>query len=292
MREQLINSLFEKMESNSDLFFLTADMGINLVEKFGDHYPERYANVGIAEQNLIAISAGLCNLGFRPFVYTISNFLIHRCFEQIRNDIGLHRYPVTLIGTSTGFDNAPLGPTHHIVDDWGSLKNFPNIDVYCPTSPEYASSIVDKILESDRPAYIRVPKGSGLDMASDHLVHISGLKENVLICGYGSTASLCWDAQQKNPYLGLLIFQRLVPLDEIAVIDIAKNYERIIVVEDHFSNTGLYGSLCELAVRMNLGVVIDSLAPSDYEFKVGCRPADFFDIFNMNVSDILELAGV
>ena len=130
MRAQIIESIFQRMVQDPDVFFLTADMGINLVEKFEEKYPARFLNVGIAEQNLVGVSAGLVNLGYRPFAYTISNFVIHRCFEQIRNEIGIHDYPVTLLGTSTGYDNAPLGPTHHIIDEWGVLKSIPEIDIY------------------------------------------------------------------------------------------------------------------------------------------------------------------
>ena len=119
----------QEMEKDENIFFLTADMGINLVEQIQDKFPTRYANVGIAEQNMIGVAAGLANLGYKPFVYTISNFVIHRCLEQIRNDIILHKYPITLMGTSTGYDNAPLGPTHHIIDDWGCLRALPGIDI-------------------------------------------------------------------------------------------------------------------------------------------------------------------
>ena len=122
MRNNIIASLMCAMEKDKNIFFLNADMGINLVEQIEEKFPDRYANVGIAEQNLIGVASGLANLGYKPFVYTISNFVIHRCFEQIRNDIILHQYPITLLGTSTGYDNAPLGPTHHIIDDWGCLR--------------------------------------------------------------------------------------------------------------------------------------------------------------------------
>src|SRR5262249_51456034 len=131
MRRQIIESIFQRMAADNDEFVLTAEMGINLVEKFEEKYPERFANVGISEQNLVGVSAGLVNLGYRPFAYTITNFAVHRCFEQIRNDIGIHEYPIVLLGTSTGYDNAPLGPTHHIIDDWGALKAIPEIDIYC-----------------------------------------------------------------------------------------------------------------------------------------------------------------
>jgi transketolase len=129
MRGAFLDKLFQQMEIDETIFFLTADMGINLVEKFEEKYPDRFLNVGIAEQNLIGVAAGLAESGMRPYVYTISNFLVHRCLEQIRNDIVLHNLPVVLIGTSTGYDNGPLGPTHHMLEDWGTISNLQGIKI-------------------------------------------------------------------------------------------------------------------------------------------------------------------
>jgi len=87
VRGKILNALLARMKTDERLFFLTGDMGINLVEPIEEAFPKRFLNVGIAEQNLIGVAGGLCNLGFLPVVYTISNFLIHRCLEQIRDDI-------------------------------------------------------------------------------------------------------------------------------------------------------------------------------------------------------------
>ncbi len=122
MRTIFFELLKSGMRTDPSLFLVTADMGLGLVEPFQQEFPDRFINVGIAEQNMAGVCAGLCNIGFRPLCYTISNFLVERCFEQLRNDVCLHDYPVTFIGTSTGFDNGNLGPTHHVVDDIGCVK--------------------------------------------------------------------------------------------------------------------------------------------------------------------------
>lgn len=276
MRNYIISSIFNRMLDNPDIFFLNADMGINLVKKFEVSYPDRYTNVGIAEQNLISISAGLANLGFRPFAYTISNFLIHRCLEQIRNDICLHNYPVTLIGTSTGFDNAPLGPTHHILDEWGILKSIPGIDIFCPSSITYAKALVDRILSVNRPAYIRIPKGEHSEPDSiEDLVKLHGNKFKILLISYGNPVQVCLEAYRQDPSLSLLILNKLHPIDDEALLPLIEGYSKIVVVEDHFSTNGLYSTLCEFAVRHNLGVRIDSVAPKSYSFEVGTSP-DYF----------------
>lgn len=292
MRSQIIDSVFAQMHTNPDIFFLTADMGINLVEKFEETYPDRYANVGIAEQNLIGVSAGLANLGFRPFTYTISNFAIHRCFEQIRNDIGIHNYPITLLGTSTGYDNAPLGPTHHIVDEWGTLKSIPGIDIYCPSSVTYAAKLVERILEAGRPAYVRIPKGAHKEPASaDHMVKLAGEADDVLLVSYGTPAQACMEARSRDPRLSVLVVNRLRPLDEQELSAALEPHRRIFVVEDHFPQSGLYGSLCEFVARNPIRGRIESLAPRDYTFDVGTSPDYFFRKYGIDVSGILASIG-
>ena len=292
MRGLIIDAVFERMRTNPDVFFLNADMGINLVERFGEMYHDRYSNVGIAEQNLISISAGLANLGYRPFAYSISNFLIHRCFEQIRNDIVMHNYPLTLLGTSAGYDNAPLGPTHHILDEWGALKAIPGIDIYCPSSLTYAASLVDRILGSKRPAYVRIPKGEHPEPASDeHMVKLFGAADDVLLVSYGNPAQTCLEARRRDPRLSVLVVNRLHPLDEQSLAEMLAPHRRIVVVEDHFPKAGLYGSLCEFAARNPIGGRLESVAPNDYSFDVGSSPKYFFRKFGMDVPALLKLTG-
>ena len=288
MRAQIIESIFAQMQTNPDIFFLTADMGIGLVERFGEKYPDRFANVGIAEQNLIGVSAGLVNLGYRPFSYTISNFVIHRCFEQIRNDIGIHNYPVTLLGTSTGYDNAPLGPTHHIIDEWGILKSIPEIDIYCPSSVSYAAKLVERILQAGRPSYVRIPKGGHKEPASeDHIVKLAGETDDVLLVSYGNPVQACIEARNRDPRISVLVINRLRPLDENELFGALEPHKRIFVVEDHFPQSGLYGSLCEFIARNPVQGKIKSLAPIDYTLEVGTSPDYFYNKYGINVSGIL-----
>jgi transketolase len=270
MRNQIIDAIFDKMNTDPSIFFLTGDMGINLVEKIGKKFPDRFLNVGIAEQNLIGVAGGLANIGFRPFAYTISNFLIHRCFEQIRNDIVLHEYPVTLLGTSAGFDNSPLGPTHHIIDDWGALRSFPGIDIYSPNSVAYAEGLVDKILDRKRPAYVRISKGEFAEPSStDDVVHLRGSLEGTLLVSYGAPAQDCLSVHKDYPKIGCLVLNRLVPLAGPTILNIMSQYSKIVVVEDHFGATGLYSMLCELSIANGLSKQILSRAPLTYSKRVG-----------------------
>jgi transketolase len=292
MRGQIIDAIFNRMADNEDVFFLTADMGINLVEKFEEKYPARFANVGIAEQNLVGISAGLANLGFRPFAYTISNFAIHRCFEQIRNDIGIHEYPITLMGTSTGYDNAPLGPTHHIVDDWGSLKAIPGIDIYCPSSTAYAGGLIDRIIAAKRPAYIRIPKGAfKTPGVAEDIVKLRGTKDGVLLVSYGTPAQNCIEVQKEMPEVSVLVVNKLRPLDPKTLSEALAPHSRIIVVEDHFASSGLFNSLCEFVSQHPVRGRLSSVAPQTYTLEVGTSPEYFFKMYGLDVAGIRKVIG-
>ena len=160
MRGDLFKLLIEEFKKNEKLFFLTGDTGFNLVEPLFEIDPKRALNVGVAEQNMIGVASGLVNLGYIPVCYAITNFLIQRCFEQIRNDICLHQYKAILIGTTTGYDNGTLGPTHHKLDDVASIKALPNIRIYSPSGVNSITTVLSEALGSNEASYIRVSKAN------------------------------------------------------------------------------------------------------------------------------------
>jgi len=288
MRGAIIDSVFSLMEQDPRLFFVTADMGINLVEKIADKYPDRYLNVGIAEQNMIGICSGLVNAGFRPVAYTISNFAIHRCFEQIRNDICIHHKPVIILGTSTGYDNASLGPTHHIVDDWGSLKAFPGIDIYCPSTVAFAESAISRLIAEGRPAYVRIPKGELKDPAKDDdLILVGEPSGEVLLACYGGTVNPCLEVTKSDKKVSTLIFNKLHPLDGRAIKEISERFQRVIVVEDQFPRAGLYGSLSTAWIEHNVSSALDVVSPDrDYVLDVGTSSDYFLQKWGLDTSGI------
>lgn len=289
MRNQIIDSIFKKMAVDSTIFFLTADMGINLVERFQVAYPTRYLNVGIAEQSLISICSGLCNTGFRPIAYTISNFLIHRCYEQIRNDVALHNYPITLLGTGAGYDNPPLGPTHHVVDDWGAVRNIPNIDIYTPSSVSYAESLMEKIFSRNRPAYVRIPKGEFAEPASqEDAVFLPGSSESTLLISYGACAQTCLKVQKSDPSVSVLIFNCVRPVNDNHLIEIFAKFQNVITVEDHFPSTGLHCTLSLLWAKHRLQARLLPLGPTAYNLSVGASAPFYYHKDKTDFEGIVE----
>jgi transketolase len=289
MRTQIIDKIYDLMHEDEKIFFLTADMGINMIEKFQETFPKRFINVGIAEQNLIGVSAGLANAGYKPYVYTISNFVITRCLEQIRNDIVLHDYPIVLLGTSTGYDNAPLGPTHHIIDDWGILKCLIGVDIYCPSSKEYASKVIDIVRKNNKAAYIRIPKGSpSIKNNYEDFIYLSNNSNENLLISYGTVSQHCLDLYNSKNNTSVLILNKLYPLQEKLLIDKVKKYNKIIIAEDHFPNSGLYGQFIELLYRNNVNTEVVSLSPDNYTLDVGNSSEFYLKKYNLTKQQILK----
>ena len=127
MRNAIVNHIYKLMHKNKRIFFLTGDMGINLVEKFEEKFPERFFNLGICEQTLIGAAAGMSLEGLKPWVYTITPFLIERPFEQIKLDIDQQKANVNLIGFA---DYPNLGPSHAELNAKKLMSLFKNIKSY------------------------------------------------------------------------------------------------------------------------------------------------------------------
>ena len=271
MRGRFLDRLFDQMMEDDSIYFLTADMGINLVEKFENSFPDRFLNVGIAEQNLIGVAAGLAESGRRPFVYTISNFLVHRCLEQVRNDVVLHKLPITLVGTSTGFDNAPLGPTHHMLEDWGIIAAFPVIRVFSPYDIKSTDETWNEVYRENHPAYVRLSKGAGLRDGEGAIRRDNG---KTCVISYGSAAKFAFDFARENEFdflpihiLGEYSYQKL---DENLT-----QYAEIVVIEDHFGSSGMYSYVCQWKNERNSNQTIKSIAPIEYQEIVGLGISDF-----------------
>lgn len=279
MRTRILDVLHARMATDKTLIFITADMGMGSVERFRDTYPDRFLNVGIAEQNMIGVAAGLCNAGFRPICYTVSNFLIHRVCEQLRNDIAAHGYPMILLGSTVGFDNAPLGMTHHMLDDWGVAKNLPGFDIYTAWGVDFAGMLMDRVLDGNTPTYIRIPKGS-----PPSIVRVLHEQKPILLVTYGPLAGECEKLAASN-MADVLVLQKIHPVADLTYE--LTHYRHVFVAEDHFADTGLYASLTVQAASMPTHAHLHSIAPpKSYEPLCGASPQWFWRRYGLDAEGI------
>jgi len=250
MRGVFFKKFKEQIKENKSLFFLTAATGYHLVEDIFEQAPERSLNVGIAESNLIGISAGLVNAGFIPVCYALTNFLVQRSFEQIRNDICLHEHKVILLGTSTGYDQGALGATHHKLDDIGALKALPNLRIYSPSGKKSMGVIFQEALEAKHASFIRVSKGDFEESfevkSSNHF--IKEIDSKILIISHGKMITNAINAFEINPIFSIFAMDRIKPLDNKKLIELFDKYEQIYVLEDNF-RSGLFNSICQWSIE-------------------------------------------
>jgi transketolase len=273
MRGDFFDKLHKEMKKNEKIFFLMGDTGYNLVEPLFEEFPDRTLNIGVAEQNLIGIAAGLCNLGYKPICYGISNFLIHRCLEQIRNDLCMHDYPVTLVGTSTGLDNGALWATHYVVDDIACVKPFPNMHIYSPSSVESINQIFDEVIKLPHPSYVRITKKSFKEnIQTEQINHFVIKNENskILIISHGRMTGNAVEASKISGKISVFAMDKIKPLDIEFVRILTKNYKKIIILEDNF-NSGLFNSFAQIMIELHINdVKAYSISPKeDYGNNVG-----------------------
>lgn len=285
MRTAFIEELTKLAEKDKNVWLLTGDLGFSVFDDFQKNFPKQYLNVGVAEQDLISIAAGLAMSGKKVFVYSISTFMTMRPLEQIRNDLCYQNLPVCLIGGGSAFSYSTFGCTHFALEDLGLMRMLPNMAVMAPGDPIEVRALIRDVYKRNSPAYIRIAKkGEPVIHAPDDLISLgraskicAGKDVSILVCGRQlSNALLAASALRKdNINCRLLSFHTIKPLDKPAIIKAAKETKGIIVVEEHFKNGGLGTAVAETLAREGLSVPFVSIGVDD-EFPKGSGSQDYF----------------
>ncbi len=169
MRASFINRLCELAKIKKNLYLVVGDVGYSVVEKFQNEFPDRFINAGVAEQSMASIAAGLASEGNQVFVYSIANFPIFRCAEQIRNDIDYHAFPVTIVSVGGGLMYGQSGYSHHAVQDYSFMRSMPNMLIASPGNADETIKCLDYLVNNPQPSYLRLGKlrDSEIDLISD-----------------------------------------------------------------------------------------------------------------------------
>jgi transketolase len=248
LRDAFFYTLLEQAKKDKDVILLTADMGAFALKDFAKQVPNQFFNVGIAEQNMISVAAGLASKGKKVYCYSISSFLVLRAFEQIKVDVCSMNSNVILVGVGAGVDYSYDGSTHHCPNDIGVLNTLPNMSIYTPFDEE----TIKLSLEESGPAYIRLPKGNvenvqKLKIVKDFYVIREGKR---FILTYGMTVHNVLKVlnEVNAPDVGVLALTRLKPMDDITNAGpLSRNPFRpdFMIVEQHSIHGGLLSILGE-----------------------------------------------
>ncbi|WP_215296325.1 transketolase family protein [Polynucleobacter sp. JS-JIR-5-A7] len=262
-------------ELNENIALVVGDLGYGVVESFANRFPKRFFNAGVAEQNMMGLSAGLASEGFHVFVYSIANFPTFRCAEQIRNDVDYHKLPVTVVAVGGGLAYGNLGYSHHAVQDYALMRALPNMLIAAPGDPMEVRSCMRYIIQHPQPSYLRLGK-SGEPCIHDHIPDVSpgewlsirsGAKGGEIFLTTGSTLNFVDQILKTSPELRDYSLSSM-PLWGMKFKKNQPNqvvkYQKIRTIEDHLIDGGFGSWLLEsMATNSELMMRINVKALND-----------------------------
>ena len=287
MRDAFLDRVCQSMQDDDKVFFVSADFGSPVLDRIRENFPARFINVGIAEQNLINISAGLAIEGFKVFAYAIAPFITMRCYEQIRVNLALlsevRPMNVNLIGVGAGYSYVVSGPTHQCYEDITVMRALPNVAVYSPADHIAAAALLEPCLANLGPKYLRFDAQilpviyyavlPNLKMGFN--IHITGSDICMLATGYMVHTALKVAARLQiiGLSIGVIDLFDISHFDADELAQVLASYKGLVTLEEGFKARGgvdamMFNFIAQrrMHLRMlNLGV------HGQYRFELGDR---------------------
>lgn len=263
MRTAFIDTLCDLAATDERLWLLTADLGYSVLERFAQTFADRFVNVGVAEQNMAGIAAGLAHSGKVVFTYSIANFPTLRCLEQIRNDICYHGANVKIVAVGGGFTYGPQGYSHHGVEDLAVMRALPGLTVVAPADPVEARLATRAIARHQGPCYLRLGKAGEPVCHADDPPFALGQTiklrdgDDVALLSTGGMLPMALAAAEAlariNISARVLSVHTLKPLDVSAIECAAVETAALITVEEHSVTGGLGSAVADVLAAMLRG---------------------------------------
>lgn len=299
-RQAICNVLMEKAKEDKDIVVLCSDSrGSASLAPFAEAFPEQFIETGIAEQNLVSISAGLAKCGKKPFAASPACFLSTRSYEQAKIDVAYSNTNVTLIGISGGVSYGALGMSHHSAQDIAAMSAIPNMRVYLPSDRHQTKCLIESLLQDDKPAYVRVGRNPVEDIYTEENCPFEMDKATVLtegddvaIIACGEMVKPSYEAarllKEKGIHACVLDMYGVKPLDVEGILKAVKDVKAVITVEEH-SPFGGIGSMVSQVVGENCPKKVVNLALPDAPVITGTSK-EVFDYYGLNAEGIAKKA--
>jgi len=260
MRTAFIDTLCRIAAVDDRIWLLTADLGYSVLERFATRWPRRFVNVGVAEQNMMTVAAGLAHSGKIAFTYSLANFAAMRCLEQIRNDISYPHMNVKIIAVGGGYAYGPQGDSHHGLEDLAVMRSMPDMTVIAPADAVEARLAVEAIARLDGPVYLRLGK-AGEPRVHAHepdfqIGRAITLREgsDLTLIGTGEMVHVALGAAETlaTRHIGarVLSMHTLKPIDAQTIQRAAVQTRAIIIVEEYRRTGGLGSATAEVLAAM------------------------------------------
>ncbi len=281
MRDSVVSALIERAGQDPTVVLLTGDLGYGVFEEFAEEYPLQFFNVGIGEQNMIGVAAGLALSGKKVIVYSIGNFPTLRCLEQIRNDVCYHDLNVIIISQGGGFNYGGLGMTHHATEDLSIMRAVPGIKVVAPSSKASAEVALIQLLDAGGAGYLRIEK-TAIKQWPDKVYSLGkantiGEGDDIAIFAIGGVVTEAIEAREmliKEHGVSCRVIDvyTLKPIDQEEIARSAGEVRGIITVEENNLLGGLYGAVAELLCEKNISIPVVGVGLRDsYSSVVGSQ---------------------
>ncbi len=271
--------LLELIQNDDRIVVMTAENRAsirNLPPKIGD----RFIDVGIAEQTMVGMAAGLALRGRIPLVHALSTFLTMRAFEFVRTDVGIGKLPVKLIGAVPGFLSDGNGPTHQAIEDISIMRGIPNMNIFCPADEEDLLIGLEKIVNSPYPAYIRynnltpsVKHDTKFEIGKAEIITEG---RDVVIISYGILLKQAIEAAEilkvEGKSVGVINLRTVSPVDRKAIIKACRDSFLVVTLEDHFQTGGLFPIVSEILIEEKLICNVLPIALKNKWFKPALLP--------------------
>ena len=299
-RHAICNVIMEKANEDKDIMVLCSDSrGSASLAPFAEAFPEQFIETGIAEQNLVSISAGLAKCGKKPFAASPACFLSTRSYEQVKIDVAYSNTNVTLIGISGGISYGALGMSHHSAQDIAAMSAIPNMRVYLPSDRHQTKYLIESLLQDDKPAYVRVGRNPVEDIYTEENCPFEIDKATVLtegddvaIIACGEMVKPSYEAarllEEKGIHACVLDMYCVKPMDVEGILKAVKDVKAVITVEEHSPFGGL-GSMVSQVVGENCPKKVVNLALPDAPVITGTSK-EVFDYYGLNAEGIAKKA--
>lgn len=300
-RQAICDVLMEKVKTDKDIVVLCSDSrGSASMTPFADAYPDNFVEIGIAEQNLVSISAGLAKCGKKPFAASPACFLSTRSYEQAKVDCAYSKTNVKLIGISGGISYGALGMSHHSAQDIAAMSAIPNMRVYLPSDRHQTKCLIEALLQDDKTAYIRVGRNPVEDIYEEDNIPFEMDKATVLcegsdvaIIACGEMVKPAYDAakllQEQGISAAVLDMYCVKPLDRQAIVKAAQGVKAVVTVEEHAPFGGL-GSMVSQVVASECPKKVINLSLPDAPVITGTS-REVFDYYGLNAKGIAKTAA-
>ena len=255
-RQVICDTLLAAAKEDKDIIVACSDSrGSGSMSAFFEQFPAQSVEVGIAEQDLVSISAGLAACGKKVFAVSPACFLSTRSYEQAKVDVAYAETNVTLVGISGGISYGALGMTHHSLQDIAAMAALPGMRVYLPSDRFQTKAVVEELLQDEKPAYLRVSRSASEDLYSEDTDFSGGAKvlregKDVLLVACGELVAPCLHAAEllgkEGVSAGVVDAYRVKPLNEELILKAAEGVRLVAAAEEHSPYGGLFSMTAQL----------------------------------------------